>query len=318
MGPLTLRPFQPQDGEACERILAAIWPEDEKGRAWYRFGLAQVEPRFALTLVAEQEGQVVGFAGVWQSALHFHPDKYHGHVSVAPEHQRLGVGSVLYTAMLDRLAGRGAWRLRGLMNADCSGARRFFGKRGFGELQRTYITELDVGDLDGAALDGDARWPHDHGYEVRSWAELAGQAGRADEAAALLRELYGDVHLYDPPADVPPSTWRKILFGDDLLPEALFFALRGGRLVAMSGLAKTDVAVDVLWSGTLRAHRRHELPLTLALTARALAWAKGLGLGRAELEADSVDPSRLTLMRHFSFESGSEWVTLVKELREGS
>lgn len=265
--------------------------------------------------LAEAGGEIVGFASVWQSALHFHPDKYHGHVSVAPQHQRLGVGSALYARMLDSLTGRGAWRLRGLTNAAFLDARRFFEKRGFGELQRTYVAALDLAGLDGAALDQDARWPHEHGYEVRSWAELEGEAGRADEAAALLRELYGDVHRYDPPANVPLSLWREILFGEDLLPEALFFALRGGHLVAMSGLAREENVVDVLWSGTLRTYRHDELPLTLALSAQALAWARGRGLRRVELEVDSVDPSRPKLLSHFPFQHGSELVTLIKALR---
>ncbi len=54
--------------------------------------------------VAERDGQIVGFTSYTQYIDMYHPQKFWVSLSVLPEHTRQGIGSALYTHLLDSLA----------------------------------------------------------------------------------------------------------------------------------------------------------------------------------------------------------------------
>jgi ribosomal protein S18 acetylase RimI-like enzyme len=121
-----IREYRPEDFERIYRIdQAAFAPELAYSRVDLRsFVLA----RRSRTLVAEAEGEVVGFVnalcvhGEWGVVIT---------LDVAPERQRQGIGGRLLTAIEEWLAGEGV-RMVGLETpADESGARQFYERHGY-------------------------------------------------------------------------------------------------------------------------------------------------------------------------------------------
>jgi ribosomal protein S18 acetylase RimI-like enzyme len=121
-----IREYRPEDFERLYRIDQAAF---DPALAYSRVELRSfVVARRSRTLVAEEEGEVVGFVNAlcvqreWGVVIT---------LDVAPERQRLGVGSRLLAAIEEWLRGEGV-RVVGLETpADESGARQFYERHGY-------------------------------------------------------------------------------------------------------------------------------------------------------------------------------------------
>lgn len=92
-------------------------------------------------LVAERDGEPVGYAGAWDA-----PDMTHVMtVAVAPDARRRGIARRLVTELIDRSQARGAaaWTLE--VRADEPGARALYEQLGFVEVGRRPDYYVDPG-----------------------------------------------------------------------------------------------------------------------------------------------------------------------------
>ncbi len=134
---LRVRPFEPTDAPMAAALAAEVF-----SRPW---SAAQYVEEAAADdrdyLVAELDGQPVGFAGAWDA-----PDITHVMtVAVVPHARRRGVARRLVTELIDRSRGRGAtgWTLE--VRADEPGARALYDQLGFVEVGRRPGYYVDPG-----------------------------------------------------------------------------------------------------------------------------------------------------------------------------
>jgi len=159
MSEVTYRPAGEDDLEAIVAIARRIWTMGMTKRLEDRFGVqggkswdhwvaegmrAAMRTRLETCLVAEVEGQVVGWA-CWTIDRERNQGQI-GYNGVAPECRGLGVGTTLVQMALDKLREAGlplALVVTGLDDGHAP-ARRVYEKCGFEPLQQsvTYVREL--------------------------------------------------------------------------------------------------------------------------------------------------------------------------------
>lgn len=128
---MTIRDYEPRDFERLFEIDRVAFAADlAYSRAELR---SYVRSPRCRTLVAEEEGEIVGFA------IGCRERGGYGHVvtlDVPPPRQRQGVGSRLLQAVEARLAAGGSRAVVLETPADEDGARRFYEKHGYGVAER--------------------------------------------------------------------------------------------------------------------------------------------------------------------------------------
>ncbi len=92
---MIVRPQQPGDEEGIARVTEAAFGRPDEARL-----VAALVP--VISLVAEDEGQLVGHVLVSEVSLDGRPVLQLGPLSVHPDRQREGIGSVLTEAALER------------------------------------------------------------------------------------------------------------------------------------------------------------------------------------------------------------------------
>ena len=152
------------------------------------------------------------------------------------------------------------------------------------------------------------------GFALRPMSALLGEEVRR-RVTQLHLDVYAHTHEHDPPSLETPEEAEADFLGDDLRPEWLWVAEKGGVLAGVSSVR--DIGdpekAELGWFGVTRDFAEHGRTLTLALTALALHSAAG-EVTRVTPELDSADPNALHLLRAFPWEAGRVWLTL----RQGS
>ncbi|GIW29460.1 MAG: GCN5 family acetyltransferase [Meiothermus sp.] len=152
---------------------------------------------------------------------------------------------------------------------------RFLTAQGFVEVERRWVSVLDLAHFDPSAL---AR-PLPPGITIQSlsalpWQEEAFQR----DLYALEIELLGDVPTAEPITPWPFEVWQERSLKDpNLLPEGFFVALEGAHLVGVSMLFKSHrpQTLQTGLTGVRKSHRRQGLALALKLRAAEFARAYG-------------------------------------------
>lgn len=224
-------------------------------------------------------------------------------VAVLPDFRWQGLGSLLYSRLLNEAAAAGVSRLHTSVGGNDVSARAFAERRGFTFAYEMLEAELDLGAAPPAIPAPPATVP------ITSLAE-------EPEREAVLRELYildrtlsSDVPQWA--GHMPPfEQYAEQLLACD--PEAILFARDGGRLVALSF---TRVEEDGLtgytdFLGVLPSHRRHGL--ALAMKRRTLTWARRRGLSRLMTHNNAASCSIIQLNRKLGYVTRSSTIYLTK------
>src|SRR5215218_8260355 len=99
-----LREFEPRDLERQVEIGTALEPDAARNVEVIRYQDRTWRPDYLRRrLVAERDGQMVGWGEVGHLWFAYHPLRYGMRIEVAPESQRRGVGSALYALLLMQL-----------------------------------------------------------------------------------------------------------------------------------------------------------------------------------------------------------------------
>lgn len=128
MSDVHVRGFATSDAAAAAELAARVFARPWSA-AQYADEAASPDRDY---LVAEQEGELVGFAGAWDA-----PDMTHVMtVAVTERARRQGIGRRLVTELVDRSTQRGAraWTLE--VRDDALGARTLYDSLGFVEVGR--------------------------------------------------------------------------------------------------------------------------------------------------------------------------------------
>lgn len=253
----TLRAAVASDAEAVAALRLAVTPFQVFTAHALRHTWASTPISASqLLLVAEADGQVVGFVRAMLQPTAGEPRSAAVFVMVDPAWRQQGIGGRLYARAEAHLIGAGAAVISGRGSGD------FALRRGFSARQEIRFSHLDLtGTLPSP--------PVPDGTAVKSFRESGPQAVYAVVSATVVDEP-GDV----PAATLDYSEWHRNMWSNpDYDHAASVVVFAGGAPVAYT-VVGVDRATARMWSdgtGTLRTHR-----------GRGLAkYAKSVALRRA-------------------------------------
>ncbi|WP_228981974.1 GNAT family N-acetyltransferase [Streptomyces sp. DH12] len=289
-----VREFRPEDAPGVTRVRRSCAPYVVVTPASVLFDVAASPPaRRHRLLVAERDGEAVGWAAAGITYGSPVPGQGHASAAVHPYHRGRGVGGLLLRAVEKHLAAVGARAVHGWV-ADRPACRAFAERRGYRPARTMRHQRLD---LAAAALpDPVAALPP--GVELRTAADLAADPRPLFEADAEV--------VADEPTDVPVewddyADWLRDTWGDPLLDQRLSTVVLVDGEVAAFTAAHTDGATRYAsgMTGTRRAHRGRGLA-TLA-KADSLRRARAAGFRSAYTSNDSTNAPMLAVNRRLGY-----------------
>ena len=270
----------------------------------HRLAHTHPDARFR-SLVAEEDGEVVGTAQVQLAYDSPEPGQGMLNIYVQPDRTRRGAGDLLVRAAEKHLAEHGATKLFAWV-LDEPANRAFAERRGYRASRSAHFLRLDLtGTLPPLK-------PLPPGVELRSAADFADDPRPLFELDAMT--------VSDEPSDVDAEltdyeTWIEETWKAPLLDRELTtIALVEGRPAAFS-LAWTDNATGryaTAMTGTARAHRRRGLA-KLAKNA-SLHRARAAGCTEALTGNDGANEPMLAINKWFGYEICASEVRYVREL----
>ena len=283
--PINLRSATPADYPAIAALLSAANPR----RPASAEGLMQTEKKarehpLGLHLaqwVAEEAGQLRGFAGVTQWAGSYHSDRYGVMLAVHPDHTRQGIGAALAQTLDAHLRGRGAREVLAGAYEDEPHAVRFLAARGFDEVVREFDNVLTLADFVLAQWETQKQLPG--GFRHVTLTRLMGEQGE-EAALSAFGACFNAGRADEPrPVDAKPYTLgdlRAYVQHPSALPDGIHLALTDtGEVAALSEIwldLSDPTRLNTGLTATARNHRRKGLALALKLRALDVALARGV------------------------------------------
>jgi GNAT superfamily N-acetyltransferase len=320
--PVTLRPFTDADFETQVEISNEAYPDyawtveeiRHFDRDWRPDGYYQRR------VVAEEAGVPVGYSDVSHSRGQFVPDNYSIDLVVRPAARRRGIGTALFEDAVAALRPRHArWIRSGQKESDAHSVA-FAKKIGAVELRRDWESRLDVASFDPAPFATAPKRAADAGVRITTLDELMKTDPDAvRKAYALHAEVRLDVPSLDPPTPSPYERFEEeVLRAPSARPEAYFIALRAGRYVGESAMAREGADPDVIYqqlTAVLRAERGKGIAMALKL--RTIDYAKRAGLREVRTWNASVNRPMLAINEALGFVKQPAWIIFGKDLSGG-
>jgi GNAT superfamily N-acetyltransferase len=322
--PLTLRPFREADAARIIEIANRNYPERVRSVEDFLYYDAQWDSNQYerhRVMAEDEDGRLLGWGQISHMQGQFHPRKYGINVAVDPEHQRCGIGSVLYDVLVDELQRRNAMLVRANTQESKTHVVGFLAKRGFGEIQRYWESRLHVPSFDFAPFAGAEERAAREGITITTLAEER----ERDPSEGFLRRLHALEQAIM--ADVPlPEPFTPTSFEDFLryeidapnaLPDAYFIARDGERMVGLSALWKQRAEPDVLGqglTGVLGDYRGKGI--AMALKVRGLRYAAQYGAREIRTNNNTRNRPMLRINEAMGFEKQPVWIEFEKVLAE--
>lgn len=308
------------DYKAAVEINNMLWPEWLQSVEGMKADDATRDPEYYFQrLIWEEDGQVVAFASVGESAWSHKPGKYFIYIQVRPDHQRRGIGSAFYDHIMELLSGceTRAAKLTTDTREDMDEYIRFLTKRGFKQTQRQEVSRLDTADFDSEAFDVYRGRAGSHGLTIVTAAELS----RTDRKWKrnlydLVWEILKDVPTPDPLTRRPYDQWAKQFDHPAFFPESWFIALDGDDYVGMTSLWLALADQNRLYvglTGTLRPYRRKGIATELKVHAIELARDRGVSYLLTDNEENNP---MYDLNLKLGFHRMPGWLSFANELNQ--
>ena len=316
---LTLRPFS----DADYPTLASLWNESypEYGRTIEEIRRFDADWRpegfFQRRVMAEENGVAVGYSDTFHSRGQFVPDNYFVDVIVRPSARCRGIGGVLYQDAERVVRVRRAHWARNAVKESLADSVAFARKIGAVELKRDWESRLDLASFDPAPFAAAPERAAAQGVRITTLAdEMKTDPGAVRKAYELHAVARVDAPGLDPATPSPFERFeQEVLRAPYALPEAYFIAIRDGRYVGESALAKegTDPSViDQQLTGVLRDERGKGIAMALKL--KAVEYARAHGLRQIRTWNDSLNRPMLAINEALGFAKEPAWITFGKDL----
>ncbi|MBX0327419.1 GNAT family N-acetyltransferase [Oscillochloris sp. ZM17-4] len=317
--PLHIRPFagDEHDYAAMAAVRNAAYPEYPRTADELREQDGKRDPRcFALRLVAEHDGTIIGVGNCGNMSWMFHPQKFELGVYVHPDLRRRGVGGQLYDHLMAEIAPREPISLRHGVREDDQESLGWAAGRGFVESHRAWESRLDVAAFDPGRFAGHVERVMAGGVAIFTAAEL-----EARDADFWRRYHELDVAcIADEPSPEPQTPasfeqWRKYFTGPNFLPDAHFLAVVDGQYAGLSSLWRRESTpnLDTGFTAVRREYRRRGIALALKL--RAIDYAKRVGAPIIITDNESTNRGMLSINEALGFARQPTWIFLVNRLR---
>ena len=315
----TLRPF----GEDDYPTLVALSNESYPDYGWtleeVRHADADWRPEgfFQRRVIAEENGAAVGYSDIFHSRGQFVPHNYNVDVIVRPSERRRGIGGMLYADAERVLRERRAHWARNAAKESLTDSVAFARKIGAVELKRDWESRLDLASFDPARFAKAPERAAAAGVRITTLAaEMKADREAVRKAYALHAEARVDVPGLDPATPSPFERFEEeVLRAPWSLPEAYFIAIRDGRYLGESSLAKegTDpTTIHQNLTGVLRTERGKGIAMALKL--KAVEYARAHGLRQIRTWNDSLNRPMLAINEALGFAKQPAWITFGKDL----
>lgn len=296
-----IRPFTEADYSAMARILTICNEETWTVEALRWEHDRVTPPCMTATWVAEQAGEVVGFAYYVQYPAFYHPRKFELNVMVLPTHRRQGIGTALYRQLEEALAAYDPISLGAATVESWTDGVRFLEARGFVEKLCNWESHLAVQEFDPTPWLPVLEAAAQQGYAIRSYAELARDPERDQKLYAMSMEVRRDIPAPEPWQDEPYAVWAKRFENPHFWPEGQFIGIKDGEYVGLSALWKT-ADEGVLNTGVTAVKRAHRgTGLAKALKVRAIFFAREQGFKKIKTWNESNNQRMLAINQQLGF-----------------
>ena len=251
------------------------------------------------------DGSLIGYIDFNHRPSRFHPQKFWIWMEVMPNFQNRGIGKQLYVAMEHSLKPHNPITFLAAARESMPHTLRFFEKRGFVEVSRTFESYLDV-------LGYDASKTAD--LEDVVMASLRDELANDSECLAKLYKLHtalgADVPSTDAYTPVEFETFKKVnIDHPNVLQDAYLIAKSRSEYVGESTLHKSQEQADVLtqeFTGVLEAHRRRGIAMALKL--KTIEYAQSKGYKKIKTWNDSSNHGMLAINDALGFIREPAWI----------
>ena len=316
---MAIRPFEYTDADyeafaAMERLIWPGYPGTVK--EWKHQDGGRESGALFCRFLAEAGGVVVGAGQCCEPWRSREPGKYQVRCDVHPDFRCRGIGTALYDRLTDLLAEYQATILVARTREDQADGVRFLASRGFEQVVRSPISQLDLGSFDAGQFAGRVLRVAERGIQIQPLARLAAADPQWKRKLwALTRELYLDLPSH---ASLAQETFESFeersLRAPGFAAEAQFVALDGSQWVGMSSLWVSRGEPDKLYAGltgVVRSHRRQGI--AIALKVRGIVFARQIGARIIQTDNSEHNPM-YGLNLQLGFEPQSAWLDFRKEL----
>lgn len=318
---INIRPFTSSDADyqTLVTIHQAVYPEYKDTVEQWRHEDDTRDPRYLFRrYLAEEHGHTVAAALLCEPPWAYKPGKYHLNILVHPDHQGQGIGRQLYDMLIEQVLARNPQAVTARTREDQAVAIGFLTRRGFRQVQREPISELDVTRFATDEFAPIVARVAAAGIEIGSLAELAMVDPEwKHQYYELDVEVTQDVPSPDPITMPPFEIYEQQLFGSpNFNPPSQFIALDGREWVGMSGLWVTPADPEKLYTGLTgvkRSHRRRGI--ATALKTWAIAYAREFGARVIETDNEENNPMYQINLR-LGFEPRPAWLLYEKRFDE--
>ena len=275
---------------------------------------------FQRRMIAEQDGAAVGYSEIAQSRGQFVPENYTVDVVVSPEARRHGIGRELYVDAERVLRSRRARWARNAVKESLAESIGFAKMIGAVELKRDWESRLDIASFDPTPF---AKAPERAAAAGVRISTLADEMKRDPAAVRKAYELHAVARLDVPGLDpATPSPFERfeaeVLHAPWSVPDAYFLAIRDGRYVGESSLAREGADPTTIHqnlTGVLRDERGRGIAIALKL--KTIEYARSHGLKQIRTWNDSLNRPMLAINEALGFAREPAWITFGKDLAAG-
>jgi GNAT superfamily N-acetyltransferase len=308
-----IRPIRNADIPALRRFFYDTVREMPAGteeglRHWVR---SPPERARLLSLVAIEDGELVGFGDAsyeWQTSVE---DAAYGWVVVREDRRGQGIGRELAARVEEHLAEIRATKVE-THALEGSPGQAFAERRGFRVARREIYSGFDPRDVDVAAAEAELTQKEAEGFRVGALAELR---ERPRELHALDAATTADVPEAFPQDDLRYEEWLEGTFAaPDLSWEGSRVVFAGERPVAFT-LLQVDSEMrraESDMTGTLAEFRGRGLARLAKLSS--LLWAAEHGIEDVSTGNDATNAAMLAVNRRLGYRERAVRAWLVKEL----
>lgn len=315
---LNIRPAQPSDYPLVVQLIAQHEPETQATpQSMQQADQNTKPPHHRVRLVAELNGQVLGYATAVHMLELYHPQKFWMMVYVHLAHLRQGIGSALYKALLQALTPFKPNAFYSDTSEDWPHGLAFFAKHGFAETSRTWESWVNPQEFDPTPYQGVLAQVRQQGFVLRTWDELAFDAQRDHKYWQLEMALASDMPMPSSAKFTPYSFEEfqaRFLQNTNWLPAGNLIAVApDGAYVGLNAFWQNENNLRWLGNGTtgvLPAFKRRGI--ALALKVQNLMWAKAQGYERIKTFNRSDNLPMWNLNQRLGFVRTPAWVNFEK------
>lgn len=318
---MKIRPFDYSDADytAITTIHNLVDPERPRSEQDSRNDDEEATEKYRLgRLLAFVDDQPVGEAWYGQFPWSYRPGKFWMGIKVIPDFRNQGIGTALYTALMETLAEfdptyfvSGVWE-----NEPHS--IRFVEKREFVYAMRYPFSVFNPQTFDPTPFTDAIQRFEEKGYTIKTVTEFKKEnEGWGPILHELINTISMDVPSPEPHVASPYEEWLPRFENyKTLIQDAYFIAFDGGKPMALSFLLKNTAKPESLHqglTGTLRAYRRQGIARVLKI--HGFNWAKAQGYTQIETDNEENNPM-YALNMQLGFEARPAELEYIKDLQD--